>query len=97
MLMKNNKSWELLLFKKLKIYNVKIFSYVPDAGHKYLINKSLNDNHIFSIPLTSEQEGIGISVGAYLGGQRSVLLMQSSGVGNCVNQFSLIKHGHFPF
>jgi sulfopyruvate decarboxylase TPP-binding subunit len=47
--------------------------------------------------LTSEQEGIGIAVGSYLGGSKSVLLMQSSGVGNCINQLSLIKHGQFPF
>ncbi|HXZ66426.1 MAG TPA: hypothetical protein VEH05_16940, partial [Streptosporangiaceae bacterium] len=32
-----------------------------------------------------------------LGGARSVLLMQSSGVGNCVNFLSLIQHGRFPF
>ena len=47
--------------------------------------------------MTSEQEGIGIAVGSYLGGSKAVLLMQSSGVGNCVNQLSLIKHGQFPF
>ena len=93
----NNKSWEPLLFEKLKAYRVTIFSYVPDAGHQFLINSSINDNSIFSIPLTSEQEGVGISFGAYLGGKRSVLLMQSSGVGNCVNQFSLIRNGNFPF
>ena len=32
-----------------------------------------------------------------LGGQRAVLLMQSSGVGNCVNMFSLLQSCRFPF
>src|SRR5436190_1660886 len=31
------------------------------------------------------------------GGVRGVLLMQSSGTGNCINMLSLIKGGHFPF
>ncbi|HEX4617448.1 MAG TPA: hypothetical protein VH230_16225 [Stellaceae bacterium] len=35
--------------------------------------------------------------GADLGGARGVLLMQSSGTGNCVNMLSLIKGGRFPF
>ena len=35
--------------------------------------------------------------GAWLGGQRAVLLMQSSGVGNCVNMFSLLTGANFPF
>jgi len=35
--------------------------------------------------------------GAWLGGQRAVLLMQSSGVGNCVNMFSLLTAADFPF
>ena len=90
-------SWQNNLFDILKNEGVTIFSYVPDAGHKILINRALSDNSITAIPLTSEQEGIGIAAGAYLGGSKSVLLMQSSGVGNCINQLSLIKHGQFPF
>ena len=90
-------SWQNNLFDILKNEGVTIFSYVPDAGHKILIDRALSDNSITAIPLTSEQEGIGIAAGAYLGGSKSVLLMQSSGVGNCINQLSLIKHGQFPF
>src|SRR5262249_57427132 len=39
----------------------------------------------------TEEEGIGILAGAWLGGERGVLLMQSSGVGNCINTLSLVK------
>jgi sulfopyruvate decarboxylase TPP-binding subunit len=35
--------------------------------------------------------------GAHLGGQRAVLAMQSSGVGNCINLLSLIQIAQFPF
>ena len=47
--------------------------------------------------LTTEEEGVGLVSGAWLGGQRAVLLMQSSGVGNCVNMFSLLETCRFPF
>ena len=90
-------SWQNNLFEILKNEGITIFSYVPDAGHKVLIDRALLDDSITAIPLTSEQEGVGIAAGAYLGGSKAVLLMQSSGVGNCINQLSLIKHGQFPF
>ena len=91
------KSWQDQLYDTLRKENISIFSYVPDAGHKVLIDRAIKDNSVTAISLTSEQEGIGIAVGSYLGGSKSVLLMQSSGVGNCINQLSLIKHGQFPF
>ena len=89
--------WQNKLFNMLKNENISLFSYVPDAGHKILIENAINDSFITAIPLTTEQEGIGIAAGAHLGGAKAVLLMQSSGVGNCINQLSLIKHGQFPF
>ncbi len=46
--------------------------------------------------LTTEEEGIALCAGAWLGGNRSVLLMQSSGVGNCVNMLSLMNSCRFP-
>ena len=90
-------NWQNKLFQILKKEKITIFTYVPDAGHKILIDNAIIDNSINAIALTSEQEGIGIAAGAYLGGSKAVLLMQSSGVGNCINQLSLIKHGQFPF
>ena len=90
-------TWQNQLYDTLRKENISIFSYVPDAGHKILIDRAIKDNSVTAISLTSEQEGIGIAAGSYLGGSKAVLLMQSSGVGNCINQLSLIKHGQFPF
>ena len=92
-----DESWQNQLYDSLRESDVSIFSYVTDAGHKVFIDRAIKDNSVTAIPLSSEQEGIGIAAGSYLGGSRSVLLMQSSGVGNCINQLSLIKHGQFPF
>ena len=69
---------------------------MPDAGHPVLIDRSLADPDVHSIPLTTEEEGVALLAGADLGGARAVLLMQSSGVGNCINMLSLIKGGKFP-
>jgi sulfopyruvate decarboxylase alpha subunit len=71
-------------------------AYVPDAGHTALINLFLADKDVTSTVLTTEEEGVAIAAGAWLGGQRSVLLMQSSGVGNCINMLSLPAIGRFP-
>lgn len=44
---------------------------------------------IWLITLSTEEEGVGISTGLWLGGQRSLIAMQSSGVGNCINALGL--------
>ena len=71
--------------------------FVPDAGLSLIISLAQNDNLIKPIVLTTEEEGIAFSCGVWLGGEKSVLLMQSSGVGNCVNMLSLPVNCRFPF
>jgi sulfopyruvate decarboxylase alpha subunit len=90
-------AWAHELYEFLRGQGVGIFSYVPDAGHKVLINRSLADPEAESIPLTTEEEGVALAAGAHLGGAKSVLMMQSSGVGNCINMLSLVQTGRFPF
>ena len=77
--------WPVALHAALGALDVRQVGYVPDAGHRRLIELAINDEHIRAVALTSEEEGIGLAAGAWLGGERSVLLMQSSGVGNIVN------------
>jgi sulfopyruvate decarboxylase TPP-binding subunit len=79
--------WQEDLFKLLRENEVNLFCYVPDGGHKTLINRSIEDPDVISVPLTTEEEGVAMCAGAHLGGKKAVLLMQSSGVGNCVNMF----------
>ena len=71
-------------------------AYVPDAGHARLITLCAGDAGMRSVPLTTEEEGVALLAGAWLGGERGVLLMQSSGVGNCVNMLSLTQACRFP-
>ncbi|MFI5016274.1 MAG: phosphonopyruvate decarboxylase [Hyphomicrobiales bacterium] len=89
--------WQDELYDELRRNNVTQFAYVPDAGHSILIDRSLADPEVHSVGLTSEEEGVAMLAGADLGGARGVLLMQSSGTGNCINMLSLIKGSRFPF
>lgn len=88
--------WPAGLHRALKSHGVRQVSYVPDAGHKRLIELCHADDEMTVVPLTSEEQGIGLAAGAWLGGERAVLLMQSSGVGNCVNAFTLASNCGFP-
>ena len=90
------RGWPAEIFAVLKDAQVRQMAYVPDAGHTALINLFIADPEIASHVLTTEEEGIAISTGAWLGGERTVLLMQSSGVGNCINMLSLPVIGRFP-
>lgn len=88
--------WPDQLYRSLRAANVTRMGYVPDAGHARLIELFLADSEVIATVLTTEEEGVAIAAGAWLGGQRSVLLMQSSGVGNCINMLSLPVIGRFP-
>src|SRR5713101_172605 len=89
--------WQSELYELLRLNKITQFAYVPDAGHRILIDRSLADPGAQSVALTTEEEGVALLAGADLGGARGVLLMQSSGTGNCINMLSLIKGGRFPF
>jgi sulfopyruvate decarboxylase alpha subunit len=89
-------AWQDRVYDLLRQHNVTQIAYVPDAGHKRMIERSLADPGVQSIALTTEEEGVALLAGADLGGARGVLLMQSSGVGNCINMLSLMAGGRFP-
>ncbi len=90
------KNWPEELFKTLKDAGVRQVGYVPDAGHKRLIELCLADKEMRAVVLTTEEEGIGLAAGAWLGGVRGALLMQSSGVGNCINALGMTRECRFP-
>lgn len=82
-------TWPDEIFETLKRHNITQVALVPDAGHAHLIRRCLADNEMQVVTLTTEEEGIALLQGAWLGGAKGVLLMQSSGVGNCINMLSL--------
>ena len=90
-------TWQDVLFQRLKAGGIRQVPYVPDAGHSHVIRRAQEDADMVAYPLTTEEEGVAAVAGAWLGGDRAALLMQSSGVGNCVNMFSLLVNCRFPF
>ena len=88
--------WSEGIFQTLLNHQIRQVAYVPDSGHLHLINRCVESSKLVSVPLTTEEEGVALLAGAWLGGDRGVLLMQSSGVGNCLNMFSLTRVCQMP-
>jgi sulfopyruvate decarboxylase alpha subunit len=88
--------WRDALYDCFKRADIRQVGYVPDAGHARLIERCRQDPDISDVALTTEEEGIALAAGAWLGGERSALLMQSSGLGNCINMLSLARTCRFP-
>jgi sulfopyruvate decarboxylase alpha subunit len=93
----DGQNWREGIYEVLRTLDVRQVVYVPDAGHARLIEQCLENPEIEAGPLTNEFEGIGVCVGAWLGGQRAAMLMQSSGVGNTINALGLVRSCGCPF
>src|SRR5256885_2696119 len=88
--------WSAEVHRELVAAGVRIVGYVPDAGHKRLIELCQADAKMRAVSLTTEEEGVGLAAGAWLGGEKTVLLMQSSGVGNLINVLGMVRVCRFP-
>lgn len=89
-------TWPQGIYDVLVKQQVRQVAYVPDAGHSQLIRLCQETPSMATVSLTTEVEGIPMLAGAWLGGDRGALLMQSSGVGNCINMLSLVQECRFP-
>ncbi|MCG8558168.1 MAG: phosphonopyruvate decarboxylase [Hyphomicrobiales bacterium] len=81
--------WSADVFRILKDWDVGTVATVPDAGLSGLLGLCGDDPEMRVVTLTTEEEGIGLVVGQWLGGGRALLAMQSSGAGNCINGLGL--------
>ena len=89
-------AWQDAVLPTLKNSDVRHIAYVPDAGHSSAIRAAEADPDIHATVLTTEEEGIGYLAGAWLGGERGAMLLQSSGVGNCINALSVVRTCRMP-
>src|SRR5512138_4032280 len=89
-------TWPDEIYRVLKETGIRQVAMVPDAGHSRLIRSFEADPETRVVTLTTEEEGVAMLAGAWLGGERGVLLLQSSGVGNCINMLSLATSCGFP-
>jgi sulfopyruvate decarboxylase alpha subunit len=89
-------NWADAVHQILRDQRVRQVPYVPDTGLSRLIGLVRADAEMRAVPLTTEEEGIALAVGAWLGGQRSALLLQSSGAGNCINTLGMVTECRVP-
>lgn len=61
--------WWKGIYSAFKEADIRQVAYVPDAGHAKLIEACHADNEIKAISLTTEEEGVGVLAGAWLGGE----------------------------
>lgn len=89
-------AWPAAMHAALSARDVRLLAHVPDGGNAPLIARCEADPAITVVPLTTEEEGVGVIAGAWLGGMRSALAIQSSGVGNCGNLFAMLRSCTMP-
>jgi sulfopyruvate decarboxylase alpha subunit len=88
--------WSLATHQVLSRLGFGVVGFVPDGGHKRLIELCQADARMRTVVMSTEEEGIGLATGAWLGGAKTVLLMQSSGVGNIVNALGMVSECRIP-
>jgi sulfopyruvate decarboxylase alpha subunit len=81
--------WSADVFREMRARDIATICTVPDGGLTRLLDLVEADRRMRLVTLTTEEEGIGIATGCWLGGQRAMIAMQSSGVGNCINALGL--------
>ena len=85
------------IYNGLKDVGIDFIVSVPCVNLSKLLNMIDEDEDIIHIPVTREEEGIGICAGALLGGKKPAILMQNSGLGNSINALkSLMELYEFP-
>ncbi len=81
--------WPADVFRLIQDKDITLIANVPDAGLTRLLDLARGDPARRVVTLSTEEEGVGLCFGAWLGGARAMLAMQSSGVGNCINALAL--------
>lgn len=89
--------WSADIFEVFRAHELSLVAHVPDAGHSALLERCRRSSELDVVGLTTEEEGVGLLCGAWAGGRKGALLMQSSGVGNCVNALALPAICRIPF
>ncbi len=81
--------WSDDVFAEMKARDIQSVCTIPDGGLTQLLNMVVADKDMRLVTLSTEEEGIGVATGQWLGGKRSMIAMQSSGVGNCINALGI--------
>jgi sulfopyruvate decarboxylase alpha subunit len=83
------RDWSADVFAAMKARDINTVATIPDGGLTGLLRMVGADKDMRLVTLSTEEEGIGVVTGQWLGGQRAMIAMQSSGVGNCINALGI--------
>jgi sulfopyruvate decarboxylase alpha subunit len=90
-------AWHDVVRASLKANDVKLIVYVPDRVFTPLIEALHSDTYFTTFAATREEEALGIITGAWMGGMRGAVLMQTSGFGTIPNALaSLVVPSQIP-
>lgn len=78
-------TWHAIVQRTLKANDVKLVLYVPDKVFTPLIKTLHADPDFTTFAAAREEEAVGILCGAWMGGRRGAILMQTSGFGTIPN------------
>ena len=81
--------WSEDVFTEMAARDISTVATIPDGGLTNLLLRCSEAPETRVVTLTTEEEGIGIITGLWLGGKKGMIAMQSSGVGNCINALGL--------
>lgn len=79
------------VYRGLKRAGINLVASVPCVNLQELLCLLSSDQDIMHVPVTREEEGIGICAGAYMGGMRPAIAMQNSGLGNSINALASLN------
>ena len=74
-----------VILTALKDAGVNMVASLPDFSLVRVVEGLSEDNEIRHVPLSREEEGVGVCTGAYFAGKRCALLMQNAGLLNSCN------------
>ena len=81
----HEKSWHGIVLQALKRNEIRLVPYVPDRVLTTLIRNLHADPYFTTFPAAREEEAVGIVSGAWMGGMRGAVLMQTSGFATLAN------------
>jgi sulfopyruvate decarboxylase alpha subunit len=86
---RGSSNWSEDVLRAIEARKITTVCTIPDGGLTQLLKLIETHKSVRLVTLSTEEEGIGIATGCWLGGGRAMLAMQSSGVGNCINALGL--------
>jgi sulfopyruvate decarboxylase alpha subunit len=83
--------WSRHVADALRRNGIRLYATVPDYIVSQVLDHLWADEECTVVTASREEEALGMLSGAYLGGSRGALLMQNSGLGNCVNTLASLN------